>query len=338
MYKSIGKGKIVNKSKDSCDIEIDSRVFGPPGTKGEFVARVYLGQTANDDKARLSDKSFRDFQITASLSKTYEYNVEFKGSIDVNDGSSFWLLKKDAISSKLSSMVGDYQLYPNKNNEISKIEYKCKTTSIHIAQSLFFKGLTPLLDVISYKAGIPIIISRIICIDLKYTFTSVIYESPHFPLLIPPFTELLIEELFPIYALYREYKTNPSAYYKFLCLYKILEGIFKNLRPSLMKKAKKLGRKITCNKELIPDHFIIREYNKGFVNMKIRKLFDDVLRKEFRNAVAHFSLDDGTLLNLTDYNTNRKFSNVLFITEMCSRILINNHTKMYFQLYPEAAR
>ena len=149
---------------------------------------------------------------------------------------------------------------------------------------------------------------------------------------------LIIEDLFPVFALYRECKTNPSAYYKFLCLYKIMEGIYKNIRPSLMKKAKKMGKTIKCEKEVVPNHFLIREYNEKFVNMKIRKLFDDVLTKEFRHAVAHFSINDGSLLNLTDYNTNRKFANVLFITEFCCRILIDNHSKMYFQLYPQISK
>lgn len=333
MHKYSGKGKITKKHNNQCDIEMNSFMLGPPGSKGELIATADLGQTRENDINRINDTSIREFEVIASLSKKIEYSIDLKGSIDVKDGESFWQIKKEAISSKLKTRVGLYTLSVNDKKEISKIEYKCKTTSFQKAQNLFYLGITPILDVLSFKANIPLIISRVICIDLKYTITSIIYEAPHHSITIPPFTENIIEELLPIYALYRESKINVSSYYKFLCLYKILEGIYSNLRPKLIQKSKKININIRCKKEIIPDHFLIREYNKDFVGMKIRKLYDDILRKEFRNAVAHFKLKDGTLLNLTDYNTNRKFAGILFLTEMCCRILIDNHSDMYFQLY-----
>jgi len=334
MYKNLGKAKIIRKENKLFDIEFYSEMLGPPGTKGEFLLSPVFGdQTDEDVMNKLNDTSLREFKVTASLSKRIEFDRKIEGSINVEDGDSFWLAKDEVLSSKLKTKVGIYRLFINKNNEISKIEYKCKTTSIVKAQNLFFSGITPLLDVISYKAGIPLIISRIICMDIKHAISSIIYESPHKPIAIPPFTETLIGEMFPIYALYREAKVNTSSYYKFLCFYKILEGIFSKLRPQLMKHAKDLGINLKCKKEVVPNHYLIREYNEDFIGIKIKKLFDDVLTKQFRDAVAHFVLRDGTLLNLTDYNTNRKFSSVLFLTEFCCRIVIDNQINLFYKFY-----
>lgn len=334
MHKYSGKGKIINKGNTHCDVKINSDILGPPGTKGEFIASVNLGQTSKDDLGKIDDTSFREFEVVASLSKKIDFSIAIKGTLDTEDGDSFWLIEKGNLSGKLRSRTGVYNLNANKKNEISTIRFKCKTTSIHKAQTLFFLGINPLLDAMSYSKDIPLIISRVICIDVKYTLTSIIFESPHFAKLIPPFNSAIIEELFPIYALYREYKTNSSSYYKFLCLYKIMEGIYCKLRPNIMKESRKNKKEIQCKKkEIVPDHYLIKEYDSNFVGMKIRDLYDKILTKEFRNAVAHFSLNDGTLLNLTDYNTNRKFNGILFMTNVCCRILINNHIDMYLQLH-----
>ncbi len=71
---------------------------------------------------------------------------------------------------------------------------------------------------------------------------------------LSPGAQHLFVELSPIYALYREFKNSSSAYYRLLCLFKVMEGILGVLRKKGREEAKALGVRFSMPKETVPDH------------------------------------------------------------------------------------
>ena len=136
-----------------------------------------------------------------------------------------------------------------------------------------------------------------------------------------------------IYALYREAKNNISPYYRFLCYYKILEGIYNKLRPEAMKRAKENRKRITKTRDVVPQDDSLESFGRTvYKGRSVKDVFDNVLAPEYRNAAAHFSLSDGTLLNVSAYYDQGKFQNILELAEVCCRTAINSQNDIYNQI------
>jgi hypothetical protein len=166
--------------------------------------------------------------------------------------------------------------------------------------------------------------------DKKNTVFHISYVTPYSNKIPPEHSVSIHEEMIPIYALYREAKNNSSAFYRFLCYYKILEGIFCKLRPAARKKAKEKGINVDLPKEEIPKIEDLENFGrKIFTGRSIKDVYDNVLTPEYRNAAAHFSLQDGTILNVSEYYTRGKFENILLLSEVCCRVAINTQNKLF---------
>lgn len=46
---------------------------------------------------------------------------------------------------------------------------------------------------------------------------------------------------------------------------------------------------------------------------------------QFRNAVAHFITDDGAVLNLSSPVESNRYSNILYVSELCVRTVVETH-------------
>src|SRR6185369_17266433 len=102
-------------------------------------------------------------------------------------------------------------------------------------------------------------------------------------------------ELKPVYSMYREAKNADSHFYKFLCYYKIMEGLLKPMRASVMVRAKEMGVAVQHERDLVPDDANLANDLKEYVGKSMQAFFDSFLTVNFRNAVAHFVSDVGTL-------------------------------------------
>jgi len=127
----------------------------------------------------------------------------------------------------------------NEQGELAGLKFKCKATSKNEAFNLFHSAISPGLDHLSYIADVPVVIEKAVCIDMKNKTTSLRYVAPYQTVTIPSEPQEPSELLMPIYALYREAKNNNSDYYRFLCYFKIMEGIYNSICPQLRKKLKK---------------------------------------------------------------------------------------------------
>jgi hypothetical protein len=315
----------------SIDIKIERDKLPPPSSVDYMVI---LDQIENDnrrDEDRLNDKSKRTFDVKALLTKALFFSQNIDFSIDEKSGSSFFVIPPNAVKMLIPTTFGIFTCYKNEHNELSLITTEIEAAGWKETFQIFFKVVSPFLDHLSFLTNAPFIISKVFCRDKKNDFSVSSYEVPYYPVTIDPNIKVIPNELIPIFSLYREAKNNISSYYKFLCYYKILEGIFKSIRPQLFELCKAKNISIQTVKEKVPDHKDLGPEHKLFVGENIRKLFDDYLTNQFRNTVAHYLLDDGSVLNVSDYLKNFKFNNVLLLTELCVRAVIENQLNYFDQ-------
>lgn len=305
--------------------EINRDVLPPAGFTDYLVILDKFDKDNRLDEDRLEDKKEREFLVKAILSK----DIKFTKNIDleIDKGSSFLIDNTGAVRIQIDNSFGSINCLKNEFNEIFAFESSIKSTDANTATQIFNKSLYPFVDFISFYSNTPIIISKISCLDLKNNVRIISYSVPYQDIIINPHFGTIYQELMPIFALYREAKNNHSHFYKFLCYYKILEGIFRSIRPARIHKIKKTGKEIFGYEENVPFHKDISDKHSELIGKKIQNVFNDFFTNEFRNVVAHFILKDGRVLNVSEYKTNEEFNNAVLLLELCVRIVIENEIK-----------
>lgn len=311
----------MNSEEEQASIPIDE--LGRPGLPGQLVIVPIFKGSDETDESRLSDESERTFKIKAMLGKHPSSDTNISANIDADSGRSYVIASENAAYTKLATAEGELFLHHNKNREISLVEYQCKAKISRDARTKFLDALNPFLDQISYTANIPLHVTQITCIDTKHSIQSVDYTVPHPIVQINPHNAEVRTELIPVYALYREAKNSGSAFYKFLCYYKILEGIYLHLRPSIFKQAKKKSIEITRSKEVIPEGAVTLQNEKPDITGKsVKEIFDKRFTPNFRNRVAHYLTDRRRPLNVSDFGSVSEFGSELDLMEICVHIVI----------------
>ncbi|MBE8232456.1 MAG: hypothetical protein HAW67_01885 [Endozoicomonadaceae bacterium] len=299
--------------------------LGTPGVLHvAHVVPVFLDGNLSDEE-RLKDTSIRKFELKALLGKSTAKDSEISMKFSKDDGDSFVLAHPQAVVSKLYSPTGEIFFQHNSNKELSLIEFECEAETVFAAKNIFIDAIAPFIDRLSFVANIPLHILRISCTDVKHQIQTMDYLCPHASVKLNPHESSIFKELFPVYALYREAKNNPSPYYKFLCYYKIIEGIYTWLKPQLFKRAKAKSIAICSRKEVVPDLRETSLEHSSLIGKSIKKVFDTRFRSEFRNQTAHFLLQKGQPLNVSDFRIGSKYSSEIVLIEACANVVINTH-------------
>ena len=71
---------------------------------------------------------------------------------------------------------------------------------------------------------------------------------------------------------------------------------------------------------------------KEYVGKPVKAFFDNVLTAKFRNAIAHFVTDDGSVLQVSAPAEIYIYSGLALITDLCARQLIASHELLLAQL------
>ena len=318
---------------DDKKFQLDRDKLAPAGIEGYLVFVDVFREEKRSDDERLTDTRLREFDVLCSLAKSIRFNEEIKASISEKDGESFFVLPKDTENMKVSTGSEEYLFLKNEDNEIGRISLTCMAGSWREAVNRFFTGIAPFLDFLSYRANIPVTYEAAYCRDKQNHISIISYRTPYPNVRINSHAKDINLELLPVYSLYREAKNSLSSYYRFLCYYKIMEGIYRHLRPRLIKRAKQSKIQISMQKELVPAHPELYFYQNSFVGKSIKSLFDNEFTSEYRDVVAHFFLDKGVLLNPSHYNTSNKFIDIILVSELCARELIKNQEDYLLQYY-----
>lgn len=153
-----------------------------------------------------------------------------------------------------------------------------------------------------------------------------------------PHISSLSLEMAPVYAMYREAKNSHSDFYKFLCYYKILEGLLGPLRANLFARAQRSAVALPKPKDAVPASPDIPARFRDYVGRSVKAFVDSVMTPEFRNAVAHFATDDGAILNMSAPTHIDKYADILLISELCVRTVVASHTTLLAHLANTGSR
>jgi hypothetical protein len=261
----------------------------------------------------------------ATLAKAPSTSAEIRGDIRKEDGASYIMAPPDADKINLSGSGGSFQITKNSSGELSLIECEFVAESIFSARCMFQQAVLPVLDHLSYMNHCPILIEKISFNDTKNACQTVDYIGPYNITAIKKDITLLHDSMRPIYSLYREALNSMSNFYKFLCYYKILEGLLGKLRSDFVKAAKAVGMVPKAPKQLVPDHPETQADLRAHVGKPLKAFFDEVLTPEFRNAVAHFGTTEDGVMNMSDPLHLARYAGMIHIAELCVRLAIADH-------------
>jgi hypothetical protein len=313
-------------------MEIPIEKLGPSGIPYQLHVLAIFPNDVRKDEDRLADNSQRVFKINATLSKTPSTNERIDGHITQKDGASYIMAPTGAERIQLSSSGGSFHIISNPSGELSFVEFKCVADSIFTARCLFQRAVLPVLDHISYLNNCPIMIDKISFNDEKNGCQTVDFVGPYQKLAINKTVTVLHEKLRPVYSLYREAQNSSSHFYKFLCYYKILEGLLTSLRADYIQTARLAGTEIKIPRQLVPDHPELQDHLREHVGTPLKAFFDKILTPEFRNAVAHFGTTDHGVLNMSDPVHLAKYAGMIHISELCARLAIADHETLLSNL------
>lgn len=299
--------------------------LGPPGVKGELHVLAMMEHETRSDTERLMDKTQRLFKIAARLAKASQPTGNIEGDFGPNDGSSYLHIPHGYVMNRIHCPDGTFEIKKNDQGEQSLIEFECEASGTEEAKAKFLRTVLPFLDYQSFIANCPLFVTTIRVEDTANLRTSFDYTAPYRSVVINSHVKYLHPELWPVYALYRDAKNSHSAFYSFLCYHKILDGLLGTMRANLRTHAEKKNIKLTPKRDLVPDAPEIHVTFKNFIGKPIRTFFDSVMTPQFRNAVAHFIQKDGRVLNLSSPEEAERYDSILYISELCVRVVIEGH-------------
>ena len=302
--------------------------LGTPGLITKVAVVPHFGEKGNDSHSsqRLNDLSSREFRVSGRLAISNEIKgTNININFDERSGDSLLTLSGGAAKFRSTIFDGDIMLFTNSENRISAIQIDCTAKSITEAHSTFNKVVSPMLDHLSYIGKIPLQIVQVTVVDQMHKISLTEIITPYYlTTTLNHGTVNIFPMLEPVYALYRESRNAQSPFYKFLCLYKILEGLLKTLRSKIYKEAK--GKNVTLPPLLakVPIISDIPEDQEKYFGKSITFFFDDYLTKQFRDVVAHFMLTDGSILNINEIYDIQRYWGVIYLTELCCQEVISH--------------
>jgi hypothetical protein len=319
-------------STQSPSIELDLEKFGPPGINGEIHVLAQLPNEHRSEAERLNDTTERQLQVFALLSKIPPGANIISSRFSERDGESYLLMSQNTAYIIVNSSQGRFTIKKNGLDELSFVTFECLSAGIAAVRETFLKGILPFLDHMSYLTNSPIFITSLWIEDQKNHHTTIYFINPYRKFLVNTHARQLIAEMSPIYAMYREAKNSHSNFYKFLCYYKILEGLLGTVRANAMKRARKLGVKPHISKALVPDSPYFQDAQRVYVGISLRDFFDNILTPRYRTAVAHFITNKGEILDMSDPTHMVSYANILLVCELCTREMITNHEGLLQQI------
>ena len=306
--------------------------LGPAGTRGELVVVAHMEHECRRDEDRLHDKQSRTFKVYARLGKTALVADSIKGDFGPEDGESYLHLPPTIVAGRVRLDGGLMEFTKNSKGEKSLVQFECAATSLQEAKSKFLEFSLPFLDYQAFVANCPIFIQSIRVEDLQNQTQSIDYTSPYRASYVSEHLIEVSKELAPVYAMYREAKNSHSDFYKFLYYHKIIDGMLGTLRTALNQRARKLKIELQRQRDLVPNDSEISPNYRVHVGTPTKAFFDNVLTPHFRNAIAHFITKDGAILNLSAPATIAKHAEIMYVSEVCVRALIEAHQKLSVQL------
>lgn len=301
---------------------IPSEKLGPPGTLMYLHVVPVFKDSPLSDRERLADKLPRKFTVIARLAKSHEALNDVAINFEEKSGDSLFSAPAGTTYLKAESHDATFFIYPNTEGRLSTVRLECIACSSEHARQQFNTIVEPSLDKFSYDSNTPLHVVQISITDQKHHISSTEIVSPH-PLVVlnNGLTKVSIT-LAPVYAMYREAINASSPFYKFFCLYKILEGLLRTLKSKLYSEARTRGVTLPPLHARVPSYPDMPPEQALYAGKSITKFFDEFLTEKFRNSMAHFMSDEGAVLNVNEMAGIHRYWSVIHVTTLCTREVI----------------
>jgi hypothetical protein len=222
-------------------MEIPTEKLSPAGIRGQLHILAEPPKGPRTDQERLTDASERSFKIHARLSKLPSGSETMLCGFSEEEGGSHLLMPLNTDHLKVASPEGEFIIRKNGLGELSFVEFTCASTTANTAKHRFLRGIVPFLDYMSYHANCPTFIASLRIEDPSNHNQIIEYIGPYRQSIINPHRGQFRNEMGLVYAMYHEAQKSYSDFYKFLCYYKILEGLLGPMRADVFKTAKERG-------------------------------------------------------------------------------------------------
>jgi hypothetical protein len=305
--------------------EIPRGKLGAPGAPKAINIVAIKENETRDDKARLQDDSYRMFNVELLLTKQLMVPDTFNSDFTKEDGTSFVKLATTTSKIKVDTASGSFDVELNNRNEMALIRMRVEACVPMEARNKVYDAIAAFLDHLSYQAQTPILTGLMKIFDEKNEVFTIDVLGPEQEVTLNPGAQYLFPELSPIYALYREFKNSNSAYYRLLCLFKVMEGILGVLRKKGREQARAIGIQLSMPKEKVPDHPDISKDLRYLIGKPIKEFYDNILAKRYRDVASHFLVQENVILQVSSAEERNKFAEMAFVCDLCARILISNH-------------
>jgi hypothetical protein len=244
-----------NREGAPLKLTVPADKLAPPGISGELHTVQYERSSPDETgEDRLRDEEERDFEVHIVLMRDSGFERDIRTEAEPGDGTSFFQLPTGVDRMIIQNPAGEFSFVVNERREYSGISARCRARSSREARTIVLRAVSPVIDHLAYFANTPLILGNVTCTDRKNGVVAVGYTSPYRMVVVSAGQMAFPSDLIPIYALYREAKSAPSPFYRFLCYYKILEGIYNTLRSGVFETARAKGITLVREKELIPEH------------------------------------------------------------------------------------
>jgi hypothetical protein len=279
--------------------DIPRAQLGAPGAPRAITILAIMENETRDDNARLQDQSLRMFDVEVLLTKQLTLPDTLNSAFTKEDGASLVKVASNTAMMKIDTAFGAFNIELNSRNELALIRMRVEARVPMEARNKVYDATAAFLDHRSYLAQAPILTGLMKIYDDKNQATTIDIVGPEREVILSPGAQYLFAELAPIYALYREFKNSSSAYYRLLCLFKVMEGILGVLRKKGREEAKALGIPFSMPKERVPDHPDISNDLRYLIGKPIKEFYDNILEKRYRDVASHFLVQENVILQVS---------------------------------------
>ena len=297
-----------------------------PGVRGTLQVHGWGPELNTPVEQRNGDRSERGFTVVGHLGKFSNVGVlGLRADLTDEDGASFLRLPVHTGGLDVTISNGMLAIATNSDHEVSAIHFQCTASSSIEARKRFFEASLPILDKMSYELSVPIFLNSVRIEDVRNAVTVIEYVSPYAPIDFPLGSMTVEPEIKAIYAMHREAMNSASDFYRFFCYYKILEGLTGAVRAELFLRARQKSIQLTRRRLLVPETKIPNGPYEVHTGSPLNAFFNSVLTPVMRNALAHFMLDDGGVLNLSSAEHIDGYSAAIPVVKACARIATEDY-------------
>jgi hypothetical protein len=306
--------------------------LGAPGAPVQLTALAIMPNEQRSDASRLQDRKSRSFRVDTLLVRSVGFLDEIKGDFTAEQGSSHVQAPRGTAKLKIETTAGTFEIHPNSKGELALITMTVEATNATEARNTVQNATAPFLDHLAFIARTPILPGLTRINDETNHAVTLDFIAPEQVMTLSPGIGSLFDDLAPVYALYREFKNAVSPFYRLLCAYKILEGVYGVLRKKAHERAKELGVQLNIPKEIVPDHPNIAHDLRYLIGKPIKSFCDTILQKRYRDAAAHFLIQETEVLRVSSAAERSRFADMAFLCDLCAQIVIHNHEEALVKL------